>query len=389
MRLHMDSNAPGQFLGYLLQIPRALCHLLKAGPGDVVCVEVLGDVATLLADSHLITEEDKSSINNNPLTNKSTDLWKTFYNWIMDINSNKINIHKTTFILYANKSGRPGIVNAFDSATNKENALNAISDAKKLLIDVGEDHDIWKYYNYVVNHHEQQLVEVIQKFELQIGTDASYDEVRDQLVRKHLPSSQISFLLNNISGWLQKELIECIAAKQPARIKWDIFDKQFKVLFDRARRLELIDFTLQEPIEGSDIQKQVKIRPYYLKQLDAIDCDVDDTLEAVSDFLRAKVNRYKWIENEIIDENVADDFQNKLLAFWKNQKKRIELTENNSNENHRGQMLLLDCKNRQETIRDMHPPSATIAGAYHALADELVLGWHPNWENLFNHSKDG
>ena len=267
MRLHMNSNAPGQFLGYAIQIPRALVHLLKGGPGNVVCVEIFGDVATLMTDSHMTAEEDKSSINSNPLTNKSTDLWKAFYNWITAINSGEINIHKTTFILYSNKSGRSGIVNTFDSATTKEEAQNAILEAKKLLIDVDQDHDIWKYYNFVINQSEELLEEVVQKFKLQIGCGAGCDEVRDELVRKHLPASQIPFILRSILGWLQQELTERIAARQPARIEWEDFDKQFKVLFDRTRCLELIDFALQEPIEENDIIQQVKIWPCYLKQL--------------------------------------------------------------------------------------------------------------------------
>jgi hypothetical protein len=105
--------------------------------------------------------------------------------------------------------------------------------------------------------------------------------------------------------------------------------------------------------------------------------------------LRAKVNRDKWIENEIIDEDIASDFQAKLLLFWGNQKKRIELTERNLSTNEQGHLLLLDCKSRQETIRDMHPPSSTIAGTYHALADEPVLGWHPDWKHLFKKGKVG
>ena len=384
----MDSNAPGQFLGYALQVPRALVHLLKGRPGDIVCVEVLGDVATLTADSHLIAEEDKSSINSNPLTNKSTDLWKAFYNWITAINSGEINIQKTIFILYSNKTGRPGIVNSFDSATTKEEAKNAISKAEIQLKDVGQDHDIWKYYNFVINQNKKRLVEVVQKFELQIGSGAGYEEVRNELVRKNLPAGQIPLLIDNISGWLQKELTESIAAKQPARIEWENFDKQIKVLFHRIRCLELIDFTLQEPIKKDDIQQQVKVKPLYLKQLDAIDSDIDDILEAVSVFLRAKVNRDKWIENEIIDESVAKEFQEKLISFWSNQKKRIELTQKSLSEKDRGQLLLLECKDRQETIRDMHPPTSTIAGTYHALADEPVLGWHINWENFFQKYKD-
>lgn len=184
----MDSNAPGQFLGYAIQFSRALFHLLKAGPGDIVWVEVLGDVATLRADGHLESEEDKSSINNNPLTNKSTDLWKAFYNWIIAINSGEINIHKTTFILYSNKSGRPGIVNAFNSATSKKEAEDAIVMAKDKLKDINKNHSIWEYYNVVVNQNESLLAEVIQHFELQIGTGAGYDDVQKELVRKHLPS---------------------------------------------------------------------------------------------------------------------------------------------------------------------------------------------------------
>ena len=41
----MSPNAPGPLLGYALQFPRALVHLLRGGPEDVVCVEVMGDVA--------------------------------------------------------------------------------------------------------------------------------------------------------------------------------------------------------------------------------------------------------------------------------------------------------------------------------------------------------
>jgi len=35
----------------------------------------------------------------------------------------------------------------------------------------------------------------------------------------------------------------------------------------------------------------------------------------------------------------------------------------------------------------MHPPVSTIAGTYHKLADELLLGWHPQWEIHFKKHK--
>jgi len=219
----MNSNAPGQFLGYALQVPRALLHLLRARPGDTVCVEVLGDVATITADGHLDSEEDKSSITDNPLTDRSTDLWKTFYNWVTAIHAGEINIHKTNFIIYCNKSGRAGIVNEFDAATSQTEAETAILNAKNKLVDIREAHSIWNYYDFVMNKNKHLLVEVIQRFELQIGDGASYDEVDRELVCMHLPARHIPDLVENLSGWLHKKISEMIASKQPARITWDDF----------------------------------------------------------------------------------------------------------------------------------------------------------------------
>jgi hypothetical protein len=33
--------------------------------------------------------------------------------------------------------------------------------------------------------------------------------------------------------------------------------------------------------------------------------------------------------------------------------------------------------------------SYTYRGAYHFLANELKIGWHPNWEDLFIKNSDG
>lgn len=377
----MQSNAPGQLLGYAIQFPRALYHLLKSGPGDAVCVEMLGDVATTALNGEVIAEEDKSSIVGNPLTDRSTDLWKTFSNWIKAIKNGDLDVKKTKFILYCNQSGRLGIVDKFSSAQNQSDAQSAIDYAKSELKDTKKEHDIWEYYNYVVNDNEVLLLEVVERFELQIGVGAGYDEVRREIRRLLIPESQVEFFIDKISGWLLKKISEKLAEKTPAIIHWEEYERQFKVLFDRAHRLELIDFTLQDPLNERDIQHQVKIRPCYLRQLDIIGTSDDDIIEAVTDFLKADVNRQNWIEIGIIDEDIASDFESRLRDYWKNKRKEIEITNKSLSEENRGQLLFVGCKSRMETIRDMQPPSSTIAGTYHALADKPSLGWHPNWQN--------
>jgi hypothetical protein len=380
----MNHNAPGQLLGYAVQFPRGLYHLLQCGEEDSVCIEVLGDVAVIKSDGKVVVEEDKSSISANPLTDKSTDLWKTFFNWIKAIKSGQLKLDQTRFVLYCNQKGKKSLADAFHKANNTENAKQAINKARTKLSKIDKSHEIWEYYNYCINEHPLVFAEVISNFELEIVLEGSgFEEVRKELKKKIVPESQIEFFLENISGWLQKEVMQKIAAKQLAFLTGAEFYKQFLMLFERTRKRELIDFTLESPPSESDVKNVLKLRPTYIRQLDKINTSDEDVIEAVGDYLKAKANRDKWIELEIIDQDIASDFEEKLTRFWVNTKRRIELTEKKLTKEEKGQLLYIDCKSRQETIRDMSPPTATIAGTYHALADSPTIGWHSDWETEF------
>ncbi|QQL50268.1 ABC-three component system protein [Mucilaginibacter ginkgonis] len=378
----MTSNAPAQLLGYAVQFPRALLHLLRAGPGDAVSVEVIGDVATHLADGAALSEEDKSSTVGNPLTDRSSDLWKTFYNWLKAIDEGHIGLEKTWFYLYTNQSGREAIVHTFDKAITIEEAKTAVTNAKASLADITDSHEIWPYLNFVLSYDQDKFAELLTRFELQVNDGLGFNEIQDELERLLIGKHQRKFVTNLLSGWLQEEIMGKIALKQPALIPWEDYQKQFTVYFDRARKLELVDFALENPPTDDLIQDQMKIQPRYLQQLSHIRADEDDIVEAVTDFLRAKTNRDKWIENEIINEEVAIDFEEKLTSFWNTQQKMIALTEKTREDHERGQLLFLNCKIRQEVIRDMSPPNGTIAGTYHALVEGKSLGWHPRWDAL-------
>ena len=379
----MTANAPGQFLGYAIQIPRALVHLLKSGPGDSIAIELLGDVARKITDGHLVTEEDKSSIVGNPLTDRSNELWKTFFNWVTATNDGQLKLEGTTFIIYCNAKGRPGFVNLFDAVKDEEQAKQAIAKVKEEFSNLDTDHEIFPYYDYVVNRNENIFVKLLPKFELHIGTDGVFEDVKTELRKKIFSLYQLDFLIEQLNGWLNRVIIEKIETKSNSPICWEDFESHCQVLFDRARKRELLDFTVQLVIDESTVSTQRSQHPRYLRQLEAINASDDTLVEAVSDFLRAKVNRHKWIENEIIDELVATDFETRLQRFWKNTRQLIELTDKDKHEYDRGMRLYLECKNRNETIRDMTPPFSTVAGTFHALSDAPGLGWHPYWEKQF------
>lgn len=384
----MKSNAAGQLLGYSLQFPRAFFHLLKSGPGDTVSIEVLGDVARRLANGEVISEEDKSSLYGKAITDKSTDLWKTFFNWINAVKGGELDVNKSKFLLYTNKSGRKSIVDLFSDAKNEGYAEEAVKKTKETLSDITTEHDIWKYFDFVVNQNEKLLLKIILQFEVHYGSNAGYAEIDEEIKKKLVPPNHINFLRDKISAWVTRITLDKITKKEPTWITWEEFNKEFLVVFERIRKRELIDFALESPPKNEEIQKQLSIRPCYIRQLDFVECSDDEIVEAVSHYLRADVNLHNWIEKEIIDEDIAQTFNDELKGFWGNQKKRIAITEKKISEVERGQLLLIDCKSKQVEIRGEQPPYPTIPGAYHSLANEKVLGWHPEWKKLLSSQEE-
>ncbi|CAO5676597.1 MAG: hypothetical protein HEEMFOPI_02026 [Holosporales bacterium] len=380
----MKSSAAGQMLGYSLQFPRALLYLLKGAAGDIISIEYLGDVSTEKNNGEVISEEDKSSLSGNPLANKSSNLWKTFYNWIKAVEDGELTLGKTKFILYCNHDVKEGIATCFSAASTPELSKQAIEFARNELSGITENHEVWKYYNYVLNEKVQCLERILPHFELIFNNGTGFEEIENEIKRMHFSESQIPFLTDELSGWLQKIIMERIKKNGDARVSWDEFSKHCKVLFERTRTRELIDFTLKIKPTKDEVGAQIKVRPRYIEQLDIINIDDSGVIEAVTDYLRANINRNEWIERGIIDDAVASDFQNKLVSFWKSTKEKISLLHKNYTEDEKGKLLFYECRERQETIRGHFPPQSTIAGTYHLLADgESRIGWHPNWEQIF------
>lgn len=379
----MSENAPGQLLGFTIQYPRALCHLLRAAPGSTVCLEVHGDVSTTGPSALIIAEEDKSSIRSNPITDKSSDLWKTLSNWVNAVLSGELDPAQTSFILYRNRTGRKGLAEEFSNAATTQAAKACLEGARKKLKTLDKSHAAWPYYKNAVIDNSDTLVKIIPKFHLESGVGAGYSDVEHEIIKKHVPSSQIRILTQSISGWLTRLVSEKISSGLDARITWEEFNKEFIVHFDRARRLELLDFALTSPPSQLTVNQHLNLRPIFLKQLELINSTDDEIIEAVAHYLRAKINRNHWIEDDLIDEELAADFEEKLRNFWTHTQKRLAITNKHLSKEEVGALVLSECMVRQETIGTQTPPSCTIPGTYHALANTPILGWHLDWKDKF------
>lgn len=380
-----STTAAGQLLGYSLQFPRALSRLMQVGPRGAVGIEVLGDVDAYLPGGSVVCEEDKSSVSGNPLTNRSTDLWKTIYNWIKAIKEGKIDLSSTYFALYCNQSGRRALVNDLDEASSEDDAKTVISNIKEKLKDITTDHSIWLYYNYVINHNISILIKLIPRFSLILGSDTAHSDVRHELERMMIPEYSIELVMDELGGWFQRTVMLQIKDGHPAIVSFSDLKKHISGLLSQIRQRELVDFAARElALDGKKIGSSLSSRPVFVRQLDLIALAEDRKLEAVVAYLRADYNRNRWIENEFFDEQTASDFENNLMTFWRASQRKHDILYSNLVEEMRGELLLADCETRQEMIRGVSPPSGTVAGTYHVLADKETIGWHPRWSSMLH-----
>lgn len=162
----MNTNATGQFFGYTLQFPRALLRLLEMDGCAKVGIEIRGDVAEFYPDGSVVTEEDKSSLTGNTLTNRSTNLWKTFYNWINAIKAGEFDVARDRFVLYTNHPvPDDSLVKMFANVSDEISAQAALDKSRDILNDISIDSELFKYTNKVFHEQSEIFKQILLLFD--------------------------------------------------------------------------------------------------------------------------------------------------------------------------------------------------------------------------------
>ena len=126
----------------------------------------------------------------------------------------------------------------------------------------------------------------------------------------------------------------------------------------------------------------------YIRQLDLIDLEIDEKLNAVSDFLMAEDDRYTWIDNGTIHRDSAEEFEDNLYRTWSNIKGEIKATQSALSQCSQGAAIYFRCKQHQPKIENYSLQPHFIAGTYHLLANKPLLGWHPDWSSLVSNEDE-
>lgn len=218
-----NTHVPDKVYAYSLQIRHSMYELLKASPTDIISIEVFEDVGVESEHGTKKAIQLKSSLSdNNPVSNRAVDLWKTFYNWILAIDTDELNIKNTTFKIFvaANKTG--SIVSKFSEAVSEAKAKEAYIAAKSEFYDEKEN-EIELADGYALYVREcfkdsnlSKMISLIQNFSLETikkNHIALLYEAISQLTT--VPDELTENVLTHMLGWIDKATALMVENKKP------------------------------------------------------------------------------------------------------------------------------------------------------------------------------
>jgi len=388
------THVPDKVYAFMIQSHHMLYELLNCKDGDSVSVEVFDDVGVEHEDGSKDAIQLKSALSNrNPVSNKAADLWKTMYNWLISVEAGVFDPGKVKFILFLNVNKQGTIVNGFHLAERYDeavlawkNARREFYDEKGILKEIGEEYKKYIEYFFVQDRMEMAC-KIIQNFELKKCIDNYTITVRKEFDKSGIPADIIEPIYMGIIGWIDLNVTKMVENNEAIIISFENYQVQLRALYrDYNQKHSLMPHSVKP--SKFEIQNELQQQRTYITQLEIIDCDYTEKIEAINDFIRASIDRTIWADNGDISFLSMQSYEETLKRSWNLERKMIMIEKKNELPEEQGKLIYYKCQRNQIEMPSVSVPEFFQNGCYHLLADGLEVGWHPQYLEKIKEVKD-
>ena len=384
-------HVPAQFLGYALQPTRLLDLALDAPPGSVLSLEVFEDVGVESATGEHLASQTKSALVKNPISDHALDLWKTFSNWLTAVEEGHLPLQNTIFEIYLAKKHHGPITESFHSAKNQEEAQAALRAARHLLWGAPPKYrkpkalqgPIKEFTDHFLDPKNTYAAGIVERFQLCVAVKDPLHDLRPRVASKWLRPESVDIVIQHAHGWIKESLESLLLLRKPAVLSVDAFNAEMTAFLPRCDFRQILHSMAGRANATTDEIAAEQVR-LYVQQLELIEYSDEDVIEAINHFLRASAERAAWGEAGIVHELSFDEYESALIEYWKNTKRAQRITFKSLSQVEHGQLLLSECYKCQQKLQGLEVPSFFTPGSFHALAEDTVLGWHPEYAKLLN-----
>jgi hypothetical protein len=373
-------TAQGPYLGFALQPVRLCTHLLQCPEGAAVSLELLDDVAVHLADGTVEVEQIKSATRQNPISDWSDELWKTFANWFDAIAAGHLIIGFTRFILYVTPPRTGEWVEALSNASTdaEVDEIVATIEAKlnRLRTPKACDSNLRRFLEAprALRHG------VVLNFKLASSDTDPLDQIRD-LIRPTVSPELVEAICAYAIGMAKERVDRKIRDRQPPILDGNWFKREFQAFVRKTNTPGLLTSFTRVP-EAQEIDALLSARPIFIRQLELVGLESQDYVRAVSDYLRTSADKTAWAETGSIFEESLIDWDEFLVSRHGLIAGEVADIHGEKDARIRGRLTYRECAQVQASLDSRSVPSHFVHGSFNALADDMRVGWHPDYQKL-------
>lgn len=394
-------NATDSYLGYIFQGLYALIVLLEADDDHCVSIETDDDVV-LQGDEPTLYQLKHSLSSPPPLSEKSDALWKTIRIW-----SSLENLQNFKFILVTcapiKERSFLNDLSSFEGERSKA-LIKLESEARDVLQKVKEarernDHDEpckirlkgCKAFLNLSASHRKHLVDNL----LIRPSSFNISEIDAQIclrLKNVVRPEKRKFMTEKLIEWWDGLVVRSLLKKRLRQIcKLELQNKISELIQEFSER-SLPDFYSQKKPASLDSERGGMME----RQIELVDGGEERIKRAAIARWRARNQRFKWLDYDVSLSDTLGNYDKTLIEAWQGHHEPMKHDYKNDSETAKQEVgrKLLDWTHHKASIEIPAPrpewsqPFYT-QGMFQQLAEELTVGWHPEFYERLSKTLDG
>jgi hypothetical protein len=383
-----SAQALDAFKGFTAQPARMALLLLSSPPGSSVSLELFEDVGVERHDGTKFASQMKVG-KTNPVADRAEPLWKTFGNWVHQVKNRQLDPTRTRFELYVSKHKAGKLVRKLNEAGTTTAAAEAVRLAREVLW--GESPGFPKkaaVARTLAPHLEElfgteagmrALEAVALRFHLNLAEKSPVEELHNHLRDVVMVAPAVlEKVLCHYYGWVEIELQRQIHATGAAPVMaGDLARAEFSKFYQSLVSGGRLPDVANEPTTADYFRL---LHYQFIRQLELINAENETRTFAMTVFFKAATARTIWVDHDLVREESMRALDQLLEQAHRDFCSEIEAAGQGPEQF--GRKLLAKCHLHRCPVEQKDPPEYFIPGSFHALADALRVGWHPEFKKL-------
>lgn len=380
-------SAPGALLGYLYQCRVGLLwtlrHIRAQGYSEfAVVIEGLDDVVfesdagvtELLQTKHHISRHGD-------LTDSSVDLWKTLRVWCEAWSDGSLPADSALYLVTTVTAGS-GLAASYLRPFGERDSQAAGSRLRSIARLRGNSSN-WPAYDAFMRLTEEEQSFLVASIVVLDGA-ATIDHLDEEIASEltwAVEASKRTPLRERLEAWWLGRVIGHLVSSQQAPILSAEVSAQVDDLREQFKRdnLPIDDDILDAEVDFLDYQERL-----FVRQLGLIDIVGKGVLFAIKDFYRAYEQRSRWVREDLLLVGDLTRYEKQLVEAWERRfevmRRRLGADASEDSKKQAAQAVYEWVELEASIpIRPQCTDPFVTRGSFHLLADELKVGWHPDF----------